>query len=279
MAEDRHVTRTGEDYAVALQALLPQGQAWPRAWDGMLMKVVRGLTRIWGDFELKASHLLEQESDPRKTIEMLPDWERNWGLPDPCYEEPQSVDERHQALMMRMTMIGAASREFFIEIAAQLGYTITITEYRPFMVGMDHCGDSRTKGKGPAPNYNKWGQVLLNDRGVPIEQGELSEWPHYGLGPVANYYYWTVHVDGMKLVWFRCGSGQCGVDPHLRIGLADDLECLFNRWKPAHTKIIFDYAGPPPATDTLVWFRCSVSECGVDPHLRIIPPDPPSATN
>ena len=31
---DQHVTRTGDDYAVAMQGLLPQGQAWPRAWDG-----------------------------------------------------------------------------------------------------------------------------------------------------------------------------------------------------------------------------------------------------
>jgi hypothetical protein len=27
------------------------------------------------------------------------------------------------------------------------------------------------------------------------------------------------------------------------IGIADDLECLLNRWKPAHTEIIFDYSG------------------------------------
>jgi uncharacterized protein YmfQ (DUF2313 family) len=38
-------------------------------------------------------------------------------------------------------------------------------------------------------------------------------------------------------------SGQSGVDPHLRVGLADDLECLLNRWKPAHPEIIFDYSG------------------------------------
>jgi uncharacterized protein YmfQ (DUF2313 family) len=29
----------------------------------------------------------------------------------------------------------------------------------------------------------------------------------------------------------------------LRIGVFDDLECLLNRWKPAHTQIIFDYSG------------------------------------
>ena len=41
-----------------------------------------------------------------------------------------------------------------------------------------------------------------------------------------------------SLIWFRTGSGggQTGVDPHLRIGRADDLECLLERWKPAHTR-------------------------------------------
>lgn len=241
---DVHVTRSGEDYAIAMQQLLPQGQAWPRTWGGALMLVVRGLTRIWEDLELRASHLLEQESDPRFTVELLPDWERNWGLPDPCYAEPQSIYERQLALIMRMTMLGAQSREFFIAIAAMIGYAITISEFRVWVVGIDRCGDSRTIGSlPPDPNRNEWQQELLDPRGTHLDQGEMSAWPSYGLGPPENRYYWTVHVDTAKLVWFRVTAGQCGVDPHLRIGFADDLECLLNRWKPAHTVIIFDYSG------------------------------------
>ena len=102
------------------------------------MKVVKGLAQFWGDVvDARAADLLERESDPRSTIELLPDWERNWGLPDPCYTSPQSIDERQRALVMRMTMLGAQSRQFFIDVAAMLGYTITITEYRPFFVAMD----------------------------------------------------------------------------------------------------------------------------------------------
>jgi uncharacterized protein YmfQ (DUF2313 family) len=44
------------------------------------------------------------------------------------------------------------------------------------------------------------------------------------------------------LVWFRASTGQAGVDHHLEIGRYDDLECLLNRWKPAHTQIVFDYS-------------------------------------
>ena len=247
---DSHVTRTGEDYAVALQGLLPQGQAWPRDWDEALMLTVRGLTRIWEDFETNASLLLEQESDPRFTLPvqgdqsgLLTDWERNWGLPDPCYKAPQSIGERQFALVQRMTIEGAQSREFFIEIAAAIGYPITITEFRPFTVAMDGCGDCRVYGNGDNPMRNEWGQVIYGLNGEPVADGELSEWPNYGLGPQSNYYYWTVHVGAARLTWFRAASGQTGVDPHLRIGLAEDLECLLNRWKPAHTEIIFDYSG------------------------------------
>jgi uncharacterized protein YmfQ (DUF2313 family) len=269
---DRHIRRSGDDYGSAFLELLPQGPAWPRSPESILDLTCRGLSDYWGTVDARAADLLERESDPRQTIELLPDWERNWGLPDPCYKEPLTVAERQHALVMRMTMLGAQSREFFIGVADSIGYKITIHEYRVWIVGLDRCGDNRVYGKTPLPMYNEWGNQILNARGVPISDGELSAWPNYGLGPPTNRFYWTVHVDRAKLIWFRCSSGQCGVDPHLRIGLADDLECLLNRWKPAHTKIIFDYSGLAPPAGQLIWFRVSVSHVGVDPLLRIIIP-------
>jgi uncharacterized protein YmfQ (DUF2313 family) len=245
MTTDRHVRRSGDDYAEAFSALLPRGLAWPREPDTALMALVLGLSEIWGNpVDARAADLLERESDPRKTIELLPDWERNWGLPDPCYAEPQSIAERQVALVQRMTLLGAQSREFFIEAARQIGYEITITEFRPFMVGIDRVGDNRVYGDGTGTQ--RWefdNAIILDPRGSTLDSGELSEYPNYGLGPPENRFYWTVHLGQTKLVWFRVTSGQCGVDPHLRIGLATDLECLLNRWKPAHTQIIFDYSG------------------------------------
>jgi uncharacterized protein YmfQ (DUF2313 family) len=241
MSDDQHVTRSGDDYAEALQGLLPLGQAWPRDNDSTLMKVVRGLTGIWGDIEIRASTLLEVESDPRSTIELLPDWERNWGLPDPCYSSPQNIGQRQLALVMRMTMEGGQSREFFISVAAMIGYTITITEYRTFICGIDRCGDNRVYGDGSDPMYDEWGRPIKNPLGVNVAGGELSEWPNYGVGPPENRFYWTVHVTEAALIWFRTGASQAA-DLLLDFGLADDLECLLNRWKPAHTQIIFDYS-------------------------------------
>jgi uncharacterized protein YmfQ (DUF2313 family) len=152
---------------------------------------------------------------------------------------------------MRMTMEGGQSRQFFIDVAAQIGYTISITEYRPFVVGIDRCGDNRVYGDGSNPMFDEWNKPICNPHGDPVAAGELSEWPHYGLGPDTMRYYWTVHVGQVKLVWFRVTSGQTGVDPHLRIGIADDLECILQRWKPAHTHIIFDYSGSTSGSDPM----------------------------
>ncbi len=243
---DRHIRRAGSDYRDAFLELLPQGQAWPKhSIDSVLWQACDGLNNYWGYVDGRAADLLETESDPPKTVELLPDWERNWGLPDPCYTAPQTIAQRQAALVARMTLYGSQSREFYINFAAFLGYTITITEYRPFMVGIDCCGDGRVYGDGTFMQ-DQWGRPIINPNGTPVQDGELSEWPNYGLGPPENRYYWTVHVHEADLQWFRCASGQCGVDPHLRIGHAQDLECILARWKPAHTEIVYDYSGLTP---------------------------------
>src|SRR5580765_5229071 len=119
---DIHVRRSGEDYGTTFLTLLPQGQAWPKYPGTTLDLACRGLAEYWGFVDSRAADLLEQESDPRLTLELLPDWERNWGLPDPCYTAPQTIGERHAELLRRMTMIGSQSREFFIGVAEKLGY-------------------------------------------------------------------------------------------------------------------------------------------------------------
>lgn len=222
MQPDRHVRRSGHDYAIQFSQLLPRGMAWPRRSDSVLMQLVSGLAEIWGYVDGRAADLLERESDPRLTIELLEDWERNWGLPDPCYKAPQTIPDRQIALVQRMTIEGAQSRQFFIDVAASIGYKITITEYRPFMVGLDAVGDNRALEDYP-------------DGPFPCQ-----------IGAPEMRYYWSVNVGEVRLTWFRATAGELGVDHHLEFGLADDLECLLRRWKPAHTEIIFDYSGTSP---------------------------------
>lgn len=220
---DRYIRRGQKEYAHALSHLLPQGIAWPRQHDSVIMKVIHGLAGVFGYTDNRAGDLLERESDPRQTVELLPEWEKDFGLPDPCYEGPITIGERQRHLVLRMTWMGGQSRQYFIDVAQFLGYTVTISEYRPFMVGLDRCGDNR--------EYKS--------------DGSLGDWPCQIGDPVMRFA-WTMHVHKTRLTWFRASKGQAGIDPHLRIALALDLECVIRRWRPAVTEVLFDYSGATP---------------------------------
>jgi uncharacterized protein YmfQ (DUF2313 family) len=96
---DRHIRRSGDEYRDAFLTLLPQGQAWPKhSIDSVLWQASDGLCKFWGYVDGRAADLLERESDPRTTVEILPEWERAFGLPDPCYSAPQTIADRQREL-------------------------------------------------------------------------------------------------------------------------------------------------------------------------------------
>ena len=220
--------------------LLPQGLAWQQEDDSVLVKVCKGLSYFWGFVDGRAADLLEIESDPRKTRDyilpdgtpdgLLPDWERNWGLPDPCFPDAITVEERQRMLVFKMTLLGAQSRAWFEYVSEWNGDTIHITEFSPYMTGVSVVGD--TIG-------------LYDNTGV-------SRWQ---LGPPEIRYYWTARAAMPELIWFRCGyggpqealkgeweGGEVGIDHMLEINVSPDLDCLLTRWRPAHTELVYDYS-------------------------------------
>ena len=151
---DRQVRRSGDDYAEAMLALLPRGQAWPKHKDSVVSKTVYGLCQIFGVVDGRAGDLLRIESDPRYTTEMLADWERNFGLPDDCIPLPPTTQAgRRTALVAKMTLLGGQSRAFFLAQAVALGETVTIEEYAPFMCGVSRCGDTSAEYDGVQPRW------------------------------------------------------------------------------------------------------------------------------
>jgi uncharacterized protein YmfQ (DUF2313 family) len=224
----RVARRSDEDYTAGFFNLLPQGSAWPRLPDSVLHDFLLGLSGIWGQdddgsvcVDGRAADLLQTEADPRATIEMLSDWEQAWGLPDTCLKEPLTIADRQKALINRYRMLGAQDPAFFVQQAADIGYAIKVEEHSPWTCGISQVGDTHNL-TSPSINF-RW---------------ELSG----HIGPEIRFY-WTVLVLNPRLSWFRADSGQCGVDPFLRVGLDSDLECLMNRLKPAHSVLRFDYSG------------------------------------
>lgn len=145
MIIDKHVRRLGSDYAKALMSLYPRGLAWNRASTSVLSKMVNGLAEVYGYVDGRAADLLETETDPRITNEMLLDWERNWALPDDCIPAINLLtqQQRRTNLITKMTLMGGQSRAFFTALAATVGENIQIREYAPYMCGVSRTGDTR----------------------------------------------------------------------------------------------------------------------------------------
>ncbi len=109
-----------------LQALMPSGPAWPRDADAEQTSLARALSYEFSRVKMRARDLIE-EMDPRTTTEMLPDWERVYGLPDEC-AQPTTLAGRRIALQGRMTGRGSPSIPNIGSISEGIGYPITITE-------------------------------------------------------------------------------------------------------------------------------------------------------
>jgi uncharacterized protein YmfQ (DUF2313 family) len=130
---------TAEQYLAQLQALLPQGAAWPREPGVVLTDVLRAPAEELARADARAEQLVD-EADPRTTLELLVDWERVAGLPDPCFGESLTISGRRASLFQKLTELGGASRAYFISVAEAIGFTVTITEFTKHTVqhSVDH---------------------------------------------------------------------------------------------------------------------------------------------
>ncbi|MCK9389867.1 MAG: YmfQ family protein [Sulfuritalea sp.] len=122
-------------YLSQLQALLPLGPAWSKEPQAMCIRLLDSLAEELARVDVRADQLLE-EADPRTTSEMLADWERVAGLSafSSVDGSPLSIDQRRANLVSRITERGGQSPAYFIALAARLGFTVTITEFREWSV-------------------------------------------------------------------------------------------------------------------------------------------------
>lgn len=188
------------DWVKLIKGLLPPGPATAAergtVFDGMAQALADELVRIDGRTEdLKA------EIDPRTTFELLPDFERMLGLPDPCVTDAQTIDQRRNAVIVKLTQLGGLNPEFYIDVAAQLGYAVTITEFKPARCGVSHCGD-RLNGK---------------------------DWA----------YTWRVNSENNTIRVARVGSAVAG--DLLRDWSNQQLECAIEERQPSHGILQFSY--------------------------------------
>lgn len=158
---------TADQYLRQLQALLPPGAAWTREENAELTRLLLALAEELARIDARCETLMD-EADPRAVTEMLDEWEKNYGLPDPCTGPLGTLQERRDALTVKVAAIGGQSPAYFIALADSLGYAITIDEQvdadpfkwrvnapavsiRAFRAGQSVAGDQ----------LRTWGNILL----------------------------------------------------------------------------------------------------------------------
>lgn len=189
-----------ENYLHQLQSLLLRGAAWTREVGSTLTNLLTGIAQEFARVDARTDDLIS-ESDPRTTNELLEDWERVAGLPDPCVTTDQTIEQRRVALVSKVTMQGGQSRQYFIDMAAGLGYPdATIDEFLPMNCN-DNCNDAL------------WSE---DDK-----------------------YVWQLNLPSDGATYIANCNNNC-ITP-LQAWGDEVIECRINKFKPAHTTAIFAY--------------------------------------
>lgn len=189
------------DYTEQLKKLSPPGQAWPTEDDSLWVKLLSAIAQELARVDARATQLVD-EALPDTTYDMLTDWERVAGLPDPCSGLGASIAIRRKDLLAQITARGGQSPQYFIDVAAELGYTISVTEFNQFRVGRNAVGDAL--------------------------RGE--DWE----------YTWQVNSALDTVTYFF--AGQNGAGDALAEWGNERLECVITARKPAHTIVLFSYS-------------------------------------
>lgn len=188
------------DFQQALLALMPRGRIWRRDSASIQAQLLGALSPSYERSTRAAAQLLV-DAMPTTTLNLLPEWESSLGLPDDCAPAGQLTSQRQAAVAARWAARGGQSASYLINLAARLGYTITITQYAPARFGLAKFGDPM--------------------RG--------SAWA----------YAFSVNAPLESIAYAQFGSSKFG-EPFAAWG-NQVLECAIKRAAPAHTLPLFAY--------------------------------------
>lgn len=194
--------RTAEEYRDQLRGLLPAGPAWDPEPVPEIDLVLTGVAVEFARIEARAVDLLN-EMDPAGVSELVPDWEKVMGLPDPCLGLNPSFEDRRLAVRRRLVAIGGQTPAYFIEVAVSQGYpNPTVTEHRAPRMGRSRFGVAR---------FGTWNAQFM----------------------------WTLNTGGRQRAGRRFGVSYWGE----RFGTnpGNPLECVIRRAAPAHTIVRINY--------------------------------------
>ncbi len=116
------------EYTNFLSAFLPQGRLWvaKNVEETKLRSLLIGFAgeskRVC---DLFATYL--EQLDPNTTDDFVEEWESALGIPDNCIPIADTIEERRDNIILKLTSLTLQTEQDLIDLAAKLGFTITIT--------------------------------------------------------------------------------------------------------------------------------------------------------
>lgn len=191
-------------------ALWPRGAAWGSpdgeavAGDSVIAKLTRALLSPFADLYRRAWRL-SLESRSASLVDSLDDWETEFGLPDRCATEPQTVEQRRANLRAKVARLATITPADIVRLAARIGFTVAVEEPEALRAGESELG---------------W-------------LGEVSD--------TALEQQFTVHIFDLPVTQFEAGISETGVDRLLDFDIGV-LACAVRRVAPAWTYPAFSIA-------------------------------------
>lgn len=262
-------------YLKLLQRLLPKGKLWNRDPNSILTKTLRAMADELARVDARSDDLLN-EARTNTTEELITDFEREYGLPDDCFDIEDTIAKRQDVVNTKFKLIGRLDPLYYIGLVLNLGFNITITEFQPFWCGFhvsgDPCGDqtnlfhwevSLKKGRldylRPFRRFNlilaPFGESFGPGFDAVANDTELGALAFSGSGvficgesvcgeSLSDALFTMPPLNNfLNFEYFICGSSVCG-DPLINVPGFAQLNCFLNAIKPAHTVIDFVFSGP-----------------------------------
>lgn len=188
-------------YQQVFLQLLPSGKAWDKAPNTALSRLSSALADGPERDAESIDNVLDERFPDRSSV-LLADWEKWLGLPD-CTSAGQTVEERRRAAAEKYRMVGSLNRQFYIDLAARYGFDIEIESFSDgaYATCMDNCLTRLRKTFGRFTSHI----IIKND------------------------------VD------YRNATVLDNCLTPLRVYSGGVLECLFDKYKPAHQVFIYIY--------------------------------------
>lgn len=188
------------NYQGPLTSLMPRGVAF-NPDRGDIQEILKRTAYYLNETDRRL-RIVWAESNPYQALQLLPEWEESFGLPNECYVAgTQTLDERKQAVINKWEDLGGDRVERYINIAKNLGYKdASVTRFRYHTCELN-CEQ-------------------------PINE---KEWR----------FVWLLNTkESTKIKEATC---QSGVDDPLRVWGDTILECVIAKESASHVIVLFGY--------------------------------------